>query len=778
MNKNLICLTTLVFVLGAAGNARAGLVGWWKFDEGSGNIAIDSSGNGHNGTLNGDSAWTIGQLGGALQFDGDGDYVTCGHIDIDTTVTGGLTVCAWINKPADGDMKVCSNRQVNSAPGGGFTCAIYNNRMEMDMCNETARVLYRDNQGVILPGDTWMHLAWVYNDLTDTYDEYRDGNLVASQAATTSISISTVEFRIANDSPNSSHYFNGMIDDFRVYDHVLDQMTIIDAMEGRGPQITRAASPVPEDGLTDVPRDIFISWVPGDFAYSHNLYLGTSFEDVNSAGEDSPLLVGPGLDVNEFDPGRLEFGETYYWRIDEVNAPPDTTTFKGLIWSFTVEPSVYPILGENITVTASSQTPGQGPENTINDSGLDPNDMHSTVTAAMWLTAAGAAGPAWIQYEFNNIYELDQLKVWNYNGQSALSGLGARDVTIEYSTDGTNWAQLGDTIEFPKASGTSDYASDITVDFNCTPVKLVKINPVSNWFPVFPQYGLSEIRFLYVPVQARLADPADGATGVAIDTTVSWRSGRESAEHKVYVSGDRQAVVNGTAPVAVISGDLSPSSIGRIEYGPLSLELGSTYYWRVDEVNGPDIWQGDIWSFTTSEYLVVEDFESYNDIPAGDEGSNLIYLTWVDGYDNPSVNGSTMGYSTSASMEKDTVHGGRQSAPVMYDNTSASLSEVTVSLSDIPIGRDWTVGSPATLSLWFYGDPNNNSTMDRMYIKVKGVKRTCDSDLAQAQWQEFSVDLASLGIDLGNVTSLTIGFESGGSGIVFIDDILLSTPLE
>jgi len=81
------------------------------------------------------------------------------------------------------------------------------------------------------------------------------------------------------------------------------------------------------------------------------------------------------------------------------------------------------------------------------------------------------------------------------------------------------------------------------------------------------------------------------------------------------------------------------------------------------------------------------------------------------------------------------------------------------------------------LSLWFYGDTANPAT-DRMYVKVNGIKVIYDGDLAQAQWQEFTIDLASLGIDLANVTSLTIGFETGGSGMVFIDDICLyKTPL-
>jgi hypothetical protein len=782
MFKNFIYLISLVLILSTISITRADLVGWWKFDENAGKIAIDSSGNGHEGTLNGDTIWTFGQFNGALKFDGDGDYVTCGHIDIDTAVTGGLTVCAWINKPAGGDMKICSNRQVNSAAGGGFTCAIYNDRMEMDMCNATTRTLYRDNQGTILPGDTWMHLAWVYNDETDTYDEYHDGDLIASQTATTSIGISTAEFRIANDSPNTGHYFSGIIDDFRIYNHALDESEIIDAMMGRGPEVTRAVSPAPEDGLTDVSRDVFLSWTPGDFAAKHNVYLGTSFADVNSADSGSPLLVGPDIDVNIFDPGRLEFGETYYWRIDEINAPPETTVFKGHIWSFKVEPFVYPISSENIIATASSQAPGQGPENTINESGLDPNNTHSTTTTAMWLTDTGQAGPIWVQYEFDKVYKLDRMMVWNYNGQSVLSGFGLRDVTIEYSTDGTNWVQLDGAFEFSKASGMDGYASDITVDFNGIPVKSIKINPSSNWFPTFPQYGLSEIRFLYLPVHARGPDPDDGAADIAVDVTVSWRPGREAADHNVYVSTDQQALKDGTAPFITVTKALAPSGTGRIEYGPLSLDLDYTYYWRVDEVNNSEItttWEGEIWSFSTQLYLVVDDFESYNDIELGDQGSHLIYSTWIDGYDNPSTNGSTIGYVTGYSLETDIVHGGRQSAPIFYDNSVASSSEVTVSLTELPIGRDWTVGSPDILTLWFYGDPNNDDS-ERMYVKLNGIKKVYNGDagdIATPSWTRWDIELSSFGINLTNVTTITIGLErtgvTGGSGVIFVDDIRL-----
>ncbi len=116
----------------------------------------------------------------------------------------------------------------------------------------------------------------------------------------------------------------------------------------------QASDPKPVNEVTDVPRDVVLSWTVGEFADKHNVYFGTDFDNVNNANTDSPLLVGPGLDPNTFDPGRLEFDQSYYWRTDEVSAPPDLTVFKGDVWSFTTEPVAYPIDGNNITATASS----------------------------------------------------------------------------------------------------------------------------------------------------------------------------------------------------------------------------------------------------------------------------------------------------------------------------------------------------------------------------------------------------------------------------------------
>ena len=538
-----------------------------------------------------------------------------------------------------------------------------------------------------------------------------------------------------------------------------------------------ALDPGPADAETDVPRDVVLTWTPGESANTHDVYFGSVFDDVNNASRTDPrdVLVNQGRDANTFAPGRLEFDRTYYWRVDEVNAPPDSAIFKGAVWSFTTEPVAYAV--ENITATASSSAANKEPENTVNGSGLDDSGLlHDDDDRSMWLSGVAGPQPTWIEFQFDKAYKLHEMWVWNSNGSlESVIGFGFKDVSIEYSVNGTDYMTLGATHEFARAPGVADYAHNTTVDTSGVAAKYVKLTANSNWGGIFSQYGLSEVSSFYIPLRAREPSPDSGATDVAVDVVLGWRAGREAAQHDVFLSSDEQAVIDGTAPVTTVT---------ETSYGPFSLDLGQTYHWKVSEVNiaeSPTTWDGDVWNFTTPESLVVDDFESYNDIAAGEEGSNSVYLTWTDGFDNPSANGSTIGYveAFQPSMETGIVHGGNQSVPLMYDNSVASLSEVTVDPANLPIGRDWTVGSLQTLVLWFHGSPGNAVT-EQMYVKLNGAKVVYPggaADIAEPRWKQWNIDLAALGISLSSVTELSIGFErtgaSGGTGTVFIDDILL-----
>ena len=215
-----------------------------------------------------------------------------------------------------------------------------------------------------------------------------------------------------------------------------------------------ALVPSPAGGATDVSREVVLSWKPGPFAVTHDVYFGAVQLDVTNASRANPLgvLVSQGQDANTYDPpGRLELGKTYYWRIDEVNAPPDSTIHRGGVWSFTVEPFMY--LMANITATASTSKAGTTPQNTVNGSGLNASEQHSTVDTTMWLSVRDAPAPTWIQYEFDGVYKLHEMHVWNYNNAvESIAGLGFKDVAVEYSTNGTDWILLGDK-QFTQAPG-------------------------------------------------------------------------------------------------------------------------------------------------------------------------------------------------------------------------------------------------------------------------------------------------------------------------------------
>ncbi len=533
-----------------------------------------------------------------------------------------------------------------------------------------------------------------------------------------------------------------------------------------------ATNPSPANEATEVYRDTSMSWTPGEFAATHDVYMGTSFSDVNTASRDKPgsVLVSKGQDPNTFKPGRLDFAKTYYWRVDEVNAPPSTAIFKSSVWSFTTEQLAYKIDVNSITATASSADTGTGPENVINGSGLDANDMHGTTPATMWLTAPNAAGSTWIQFQFDKVYALSQMWVWNHNTDFEESlGFGLKGVTIRYSVDGTTWTDLK-SVELAQAPALEGYAHNTTIDCGGVAAKYVRLDVAGNWGGV--QSGLSEVRFLYTPVQARSPRPASGSANVAVNTALSWTPGREAAAHQVYLSTDQQAVTAGTAPATTVtSPGLTPS-----------LNVGQTYYWKVSEVNQAatvKTWQGDVWNFATLPYVTIDDMESYND------GSNPMYGVWMDGY-GTSTNGSQVGYNQATNGtfgDTTTVHGGGQSLPFAYGNSGITNSEATRTFE---VAQDWTVSGVSVLTLYFYGNATNTTTVP-LWIKLtdqagKNAKVTFGSAagedplvLADPAWTEWNITLAQFtGVTLTKIKSITLGLgTSSGTGLLLIDDIRL-----
>ena len=279
---------------------------------------------------------------------------------------------------------------------------------------------------------------------------------------------------------------------------------------------------------------------------------------------------------------------------------------------------------------------------------------------------------------------------------------------------------------------------------------------------------MSEVRFFYIPVLSREPKPATGATGIAPSATLSWRAGREAVLHEVYL---------GTDPNALTLTDTATTN----SYAPFNLSLGTTYYWRIDEVNAatsPTTWTGDVWSFSTVDYLVVDNMESYTEVP-----DNEVFTTWADGFTASGVasptNGALVGYDDNTSghtnyMERTTRHGGAQAMPFRYGQPpgTAPTSEATRTFAT---AQDWTVSGITTLTLWFWGDPNN--AIGPLYVKVNNTKVVYNGnagDIARRRWNQWNVDLTAVPASvLKSVTKLTIGVSGTGSGTLFIDDIRL-----
>ncbi|MDI6450881.1 LamG-like jellyroll fold domain-containing protein [Anaerobaca lacustris] len=518
-----------------------------------------------------------------------------------------------------------------------------------------------------------------------------------------------------------------------------------------------AGNPDPANEATDVPRDVALSWTAGQSAATHDVYFGTVFYDVNDAARADPrgVLVSQAQSATTYDPiGRLDFETTYYWRVDEVNAAPDHSIFKGKVWSFTSEPYAYAIA--NVTATSNGEpVDDAGPENTVNGSGLDAADQHSTMSDDMWL-ARPSDGPLWIQFEFDRVYQLHQMLIWNYNVQFELMlGFGIKDATIEYSTDGADWTSLGE-VELARGTARTTYMYNSIIDLAGVAAKYVRLTVNSGYGPM-GQFGLSEVRFMSIPAHARQPQPADGTVGVEPNTVLGWRPGRQAALHEVHIGTDLEAL----APVATVA-DSSAA--------PEDLQYATTYFWRIDEVNEAEAvtrWEGDVWSFSTAAYGVVDDMEGYTDDV---DGGTTIFQTWIDGWENGT--GSTVGHLDAPFAERTIVYAGRQSMPLEYDNTAAPSYSEAVRAFEVP--QDWTRHGVESLGLYFRGTRGSDG---QLYVKVNGARIAYDgdpADLGRALWQPWNIDLSAVATDLRNVTELTIGVDGAGAkGRLYIDAIRL-----
>jgi hypothetical protein len=560
-------------------------VAWYKLDETAGTTVADSSGNAADGTITGDAVWTAGKFDGALLFDGTDDFVTLPIGELIGKLSD-ATIMTWADFSNAGG---AWQRIFDFGSGTGvymFLCPRTGTNGAVRFAIRTATV----NEQVVNAPRTlasgWHNVAVTFDSEAMKINLYVDGELVGSAATTLlpkDMGVTTQNWLGKSQWPDA--LYKGSLDDFRIYDRLLTQDEIKSVMAG-GLGYGLANTPGPASGATNLLPDVLLSWKAGQLATTHDVYFGTAAEEVANASVADPLgvLVSAGQADTTYDAGRLAFGTTYYWRVDEVGS--DATVCKGNVWSFTVEPYAYTLAKASITPTASSSAKDMGPEKTIDGSGLSPADEHSTLETDMWLSSDAGPQPTWIQYAFDQVYSLNDMLVWNSNSSMETTiGYGAMSVTVAYSVDANDWTTLGD-FEFPQATGEPNYVSDFKVDFAGVPAKFVKLTINSNWGGILEQFGLSEVRFSYIPVKATNLSPASGTRDLTSPVALRWRPGRHAVTHDIYLGTDKDNL----ALVATVA---APSYEAAVD-------LDQTYFWKVVEVNEaavPPAWESDVLSF-------------------------------------------------------------------------------------------------------------------------------------------------------------------------------------
>jgi hypothetical protein len=604
-----------------------------------------------------------------------------------------------------------------------------------------------------------------------------------------------------------------------------------------------AHRPQPIDGAQAVPVETVLKWRKGGLSEKRDVYLGTNFADVNAATRDDPrgVYVGQNQDANTFNAAAyLEVGKTYYWRVDEVNTtPPPNSYWKGEVWSFNTftigQPIAWWKLDEgsgNIAYDSSGNdydatiygnpvwktgSPHGGSGYLDFDGNGDYTDANyidggdillpDVYTVTLWFKSEGGGlednrdmfSAVGINEGHGILLELrgadSPAGRIRYIHRSPVQGTGTYNESL-YTPAGYHDNQWHH-IAVQRASGGRYIYIDGEQVANSTDPRDGFNLPLRIMFSVLrpgllQRYwdggiddvriynrvlSLTEIREVMRSPIASGPNPFNGATDVNFTPTLRWMAGIYAAKvngHKVYLDTDEQKVEERSG--CQINGVVRTDPC----YGPIGpLKVNQTYYWAVDEVNGVDLWAGDVWNFKTVSYFVVEDFDSY-------ASNEELKTVWEDYW----INGSC----AEVFRNQTTIRSG-QSMEYQYNNKSYTpyYSEANATIASLGIDPNWLGKGAKALSLWFYGNAGNDAN-EEMYVTLVdsdapvhiakvGYKDYGDmNDVKVASWHEWSIPLiaftaANPNFNLRKVARIVIGFGDGtqaaSDGIVYFEDIRL-----
>ncbi|MHC4500039.1 MAG: fibronectin type III domain-containing protein, partial [Planctomycetota bacterium] len=367
-----------------------------------------------------------------------------------------------------------------------------------------------------------------------------------------------------------------------------------------------ATNPAPADDAADVSINTTLNWTPGDYADTHDVYLGTDVNAVSDANHSSAEFMG-NVDVNTYDPCGLDYSTTYYWAIDEVN---DTITWAGTVWSFTTE--AMPLPGQ-----ASNPSPADSATNVDIDadlswtagSGSTSSDVYFGTTSPGTFQGNQTAttfDPGTMGNDTTYYWRIDEVNaggtttgnVWSFTTIVAPPGQATNPDPADTATDVSTDADLSWT------AGTGSTSSDVY--FGTTSPGTFQGNQTATTFDPGAMsndttyyWRIDEINaagtttgnvwsfttIVAAPGQASNPSPASGATSVNVDADLSWTAGSGATSHDVYF---------GTTSPGTFQGNQTATT-----FEPGTMANDTTYYWRIDEISPGGTTTGVVWSFTT-----------------------------------------------------------------------------------------------------------------------------------------------------------------------------------
>jgi len=721
MCRKFICLVSLVLVLCVAAGVANAHLVAYWPMDEGTGTTVGDVTGAWDGTITGNVTWVDGKEGMALEFPGGQNYVNCGNVEIGPD----LTLAYWCFNPEKAFERSIGQHGGNYTTDRGW-CVYSRDESE-------GTVWFRvhgaddawDGGDIIIPDNLpkteWYHLTFTFEGATRELKGYLNGELKVSKICEAGRSIYPNTNDLRMGHVGTGEPFAGMLDEVAIWNHVLTEDEILAVMEGHMGGANPNASR---------PK-------PADGAMHSDTWANLSWRPGAYA-------------VSHY----VYLGENF----DDVNTGAESTFIGNQAGTFLVAgfPGFpYP----------DGLVPGTTYYWRIDE--VNDTEPNSPWKGKIWSFSI----PPKTAY-FPDPADNAELVATDAD-LSWTAGFGAKLHTVYF---GDNFDDVNNA-----AGGLPQGATTYTPG----PLKLAG---TYYWrvdeFDAIATYK-GEVWSFTTEGAVGDPNPFNGAVDVKHSPVLTWSPGVFAASHEVYFGTDKDAVKNADTSSPEYKGG---GNLGSESYEPGKLEWNATYYWRIDEANNtnPDSpWTGPLWSFTTANFLVVDDFEDYN------IGNNEIWWSWIDGLgyaSHPTLpahpgngTGSMVGDETTGSyMEETIVHGGNQSMPVSFDNSILRYSEVEKTLT---YPRDWTENGIAILTIWFHGDPANAAEMLYVVLNGSAVVAYDNPDAALVEdWTEWNIDLQAFGVNLANVNTIGLGLgnknnpQAGGSGMMYFDDIRLYAP--